>query len=56
VESPGRKELGQDQLLEQDLVAKVVSSFADHALCKGSKDAAAEAFGVQARIGILLGG
>jgi hypothetical protein len=32
VESPGRKELAQDQLLEHDLAAKVVSTFADHAL------------------------
>jgi hypothetical protein len=32
VESPGRKELAQDQLLEHDLIAKVVSTFADHAL------------------------
>ncbi|WP_395663471.1 hypothetical protein, partial [Aestuariivirga sp.] len=32
VESPGRKELAQDQFLEHDLVAKVVSTFADHAL------------------------
>jgi hypothetical protein len=32
VETPGREELAQDQLLEHDLVAKVVSTFADHAL------------------------
>jgi hypothetical protein len=32
VDSPGREELAQDQLLEHDLVAKVVSTFADHAL------------------------
>jgi hypothetical protein len=32
VESPGRKELAQDQWLEHDLIAKVVSTFADHAL------------------------
>jgi hypothetical protein len=34
VESPGRKELAQDQWLEHDLFAKVVSTFADHALGK----------------------
>jgi hypothetical protein len=34
VESPGRKELAQDQWLEHDLVAKVVSTFADHALAR----------------------
>jgi hypothetical protein len=32
VESPGRKELAQVQWLEHDLFAKVVSTFADHAL------------------------
>jgi hypothetical protein len=32
VESPGRKELAQVQWLEHDLAAKVVSTFADHAL------------------------
>jgi hypothetical protein len=32
VKSPGRKERAQDQLLEHDLVAKVGSTFADHAL------------------------
>jgi hypothetical protein len=32
VDSLGRKELAQDQSLEHDLVAKVVSTFADHAL------------------------
>jgi hypothetical protein len=32
VESPGRKELAQVQLLEHDLFAKVVSTFGDHAL------------------------
>jgi hypothetical protein len=31
VEPPGRKELAQDQLLEHDLAAKVVSTFGDHA-------------------------
>jgi hypothetical protein len=36
VESPGRKELAQDQLLEHDLAAKVVSTFADHALAAHS--------------------
>jgi hypothetical protein len=34
VESPGRKELAQDQLLDHDLIAKVVSTFADHALAR----------------------
>jgi hypothetical protein len=34
VESPGRKEPAQDQLLEHDLIAKVVSTFADHALAR----------------------
>jgi len=32
VEPPGRKELAQVQWLEHDLIAKVVSTFADHAL------------------------
>jgi hypothetical protein len=32
VESPGRKELAQDQLLQHDLIAKVVPTFADRAL------------------------
>ena len=36
VESPGRKELAQDQWLEHDLIAKVVSTFADHALTRSS--------------------
>jgi hypothetical protein len=35
VESPGRKELAQEQLLEHDLIAKVVSTFADNALAEG---------------------
>jgi hypothetical protein len=34
VESPGRKELAQVQWLEHDLFAKVVSTFADHALAR----------------------
>jgi hypothetical protein len=34
VESPGRKELAQDQLLEHDLFAKVVSTFGVHALAR----------------------
>jgi hypothetical protein len=37
VESPGRKELAQVQGLEHDLIAKVVSTFADHALVKIAK-------------------
>jgi hypothetical protein len=32
VQSPGRKERAQDQLLEHDLFAKVVSTFGVHAL------------------------
>ena len=32
VESPGRKELARDQLLEHDLIAKVASIFSDHTL------------------------
>jgi hypothetical protein len=36
VESPGRKELAQVQWLEHDLFAKVVSTFADHALDGGT--------------------
>jgi hypothetical protein len=32
VDSPARKERAQDQLLEQDLIAKVVSSFVRDAL------------------------
>jgi hypothetical protein len=32
VESPGRKEFAQDQWLEHDLIAKVVSTFGVHAL------------------------
>jgi hypothetical protein len=32
VETPGRKERAQDQWLEHDLIAKVVSIFAGHAL------------------------
>jgi hypothetical protein len=34
VDSPGRKELAQEQLLEHDLFAKVVSTFGVHALGK----------------------
>jgi len=34
VESPGRKELAQAQWLEHDLIAKVMSTFADHALAR----------------------
>jgi hypothetical protein len=34
VDSPGRKERAQDQLLEHDSVAKVVSTLADDALTR----------------------
>jgi hypothetical protein len=36
VESPDQKERAQDQLLEHDLLARVVSTFADHALTRSS--------------------
>jgi hypothetical protein len=34
VESPGRKELAQDQSFEHDLIAKVDPTFAGHALTR----------------------
>jgi hypothetical protein len=40
VESPGRKELAQVQWLEHDPFAKVVSTFADHALAARGLNAA----------------